>query len=239
MSNSNSPYQGRKHKLHSDTDAPPKSMKRVRLESMLERLSLRSDGESPQRKATFQINPLLESTEPRPKKRRMVDLDDLISEKMASAYKDHILQGLILIRFCHPLTILVRHFQLWVKRLFNGFVRKYNERNKGARCMRPFRDFSRIIALTRDLSLAFTFQDLLNIVLEENALELQRLVLKKDKKLDSEKLQEIKDEEEMARESSYTYWDRVSALTGDVDMDEYGGEFPPRHGMERDSFTRS
>ncbi|OBA20169.1 hypothetical protein METBIDRAFT_45413 [Metschnikowia bicuspidata var. bicuspidata NRRL YB-4993] len=204
-------------------------MKRARLETMLENLTLQGNAET-SRKPHFQVNPLIEPLEPEPKKRRTADLDTLILEKMAEAYKDHMLQGLAVVRYAHPVSVLVWHFQQWVKRLFNMFVRKYNQR-PGLRNMRPFRDFGRIMALTRDANVAFTYRDLLGIVLEENAIETQRLLRKREDRLGCQRLQEIKDEEELARESSYTYWDRVSALSGDVsalsgdvNMDEYGSD---------------
>lgn len=226
MSGSGSFEYKRKHKLQAETEVFLRPAKRVRLESMLEKLSLHNEPEAfCQQKPRYQVNPLVDSQEPQVKKRRTADLDSIILEKMAEAYKDHILLGLMLIHYCHPLAVLVRHFQVWVKRLFNFFVRKYNERNGGVRRMRPFQSFSRIMALTRDSNVAFTYGDLLQIVLEENVLEAQRLQAKKDKTLDSEKLREIKDGEELVRESRYTYWDKVSKLSPDVDMDVYGGDY--------------
>ncbi|QBM86831.1 hypothetical protein METSCH_B00210 [Metschnikowia aff. pulcherrima] len=227
MSNPNYLHISRKHRLNTDIDASLRPAKRVRLESLLENLSLHNDP-SPHHTQALKINPLLDQAETQTKKRRATDLNSIILEKMAEAYKDRILQGLAISRYIHPFAIVIRHFQRWLRRLFNNFVRKYNERAKGLRYIKPFKSFAGIIALTNDPSVAFTYTDLLNIVLDENAIEAQRLRHKRDKNLDSKKLREITDEEELRRESSYRYWDRVSYVTSDIDMEDFGGASPTK-----------
>lgn len=204
---------GRKHRLDADTGV--RGSKRIRLDTLMERLLL--DAEERPRK--LRINPLVEIDTPLGRVKSTTRVDDLIGEKMAQAYKDHILQGYVLIKYTHPLTQIVRHFQQWVKRHFNTFVHKFNESNPHREQVPKFRTFRKIWALVECQPARLSYQELMEIVTRESAIEVGFLKMKQDRRLDYEKLQEIKDEEQLAKECSYKYWDRMPGISADVEME--------------------
>lgn len=191
--------------------------KRVRVEQLLEKLLL--DGKAAAKtQVDYDVNPLLDFSDDRKRKKRP-GIDSVISEKIRLEYKDQVLRGLTMIRYMPPITIIILHFHAWVKRLFNNFIRKYNRTHAGQRQVGFFRSFYKIMAMVEDPRIGLTYANLYDIVIRESEMETRMLVLKKSNKLDSKKIQEIRDEESLARECNYKYWDRMGDLP-EVDMDD-------------------
>lgn len=204
---------GRKHKLSSLE--PPRAKKRVRLEAMLESLSL---GGSRRASSPVYINPLA-IHEKSQKKQKRNDIDSIISGKLYECYKQDLLRGFKVIRYKHPVAIIMWRFKSWIKRLFNVFITKYNRQNPHVQPMKTFRDYAQIMALVEDKKVNFSLADLLHIVVQESGLEVKAIERKREMSADSTKLQEIKEEEDVVKQCNYHYWDRLRTRPADVDMD--------------------
>ncbi|SGZ47070.1 CIC11C00000003272 [Sungouiella intermedia] len=222
----------RKHLLSEDPE-PPISVKKIRLETLLQNLTL--EPTRPIAKpAKFSINTMFNSEQDSPRQSR---IDSYISEKIMQEFKDKLYQDNALIKWVPPFLVITAHFQRWVKRLFNMFVKRFNEHNPHRAPIRRFPTYLKIIQLVRDPNVAFTLDDLANILKEYNLIESRKLALKKDKRADSKKVEEIHEEERIARETKYAYWDRFSNLREDVVMEEgiYGLDME----MDSDSPVRA
>lgn len=216
----------RKHGLGDEPDFSGGTRKRIRLDTLLKNLSLDDHKIAVPKGARFRVNPLLGSTDPDDSKKKRTRIDEIINERIIDEYNTKMLEGLVLIKWEQPLFVIMKHFHLWVKRLFNNFVKEYNRSNPGRKPVPRFRDYRKIIALVSDPSVLLTWTDLWNIIKRQNASERRNLEFKKDKRLDSSKLQEIRDEEDIAKDCKYTYWDRFASVPQDMDMDAVDGSDP-------------
>lgn len=208
----------RKHRLSDDN--PPNLSKKIRLDTLL--LNLTLDPDKPRikpiaRPYKYAINSLVDSDND---SLRQSSIDAYISEKIIQQFKDKILNDYALIRWVPPLMVIALSFQRWVKRLFNAFVRRFNDTHPDRKPIKRFSSYQKIIRLVQDPNVAFTLDDLANIVLEYNELERKKLALKKDKRADSKKVEEMHEEEQLARESRYAYWDRFGNIEHDVVMED-------------------
>lgn len=206
----------RKHRLVEDPD-PPLSFKKIRLDTLLQNLTLEP---SPHRHlakpAKLTINSMLNTDQEYPQRSR---IDSYISEKMMQEFKDKIHQDNAVIRWMPPIMVITAHFQRWVKRLFNMFVKHFNESHPDRKSIRRFPTYMKIMQLVRDPHVAFTLDDLAGILREYNAIERKKLALKRDKRADSKKVEEMHEEEELAKGTSYAYWDRFRNLQDEVMVD--------------------
>lgn len=205
----------RKHRL-SDDPGPLYTAKRVRLDTLLLNLSL--DPDKPIAKpAKFSISSAINTEMQYPPQ---TAIDSYISEKMYKDFKDKYYNDLALIRWTLPIVVIATHFQRWVKRLFNAFVVRFNENNPNRKPVKKFTSYNKIIQLVQNPSVAFTIEDLGNILKEYNILERKKLALKRDKRADSKKVEEMHEIEQIVRESKYAYWDRFSDINDDVVMED-------------------
>lgn len=193
--------------------------KRVKVEQLLSNLLLENDT-TPIKYgiSDFDLNPLLEFSDDK-KWKKTFGIDSIISDKIFQGFKDKVLQGLAVIRYMLPITVLVLHFRLWIKRLFNNFVRKYNRNHPEKRQVSTFRNFYKIMAMVEDPKMNFTYANLFEIVIQENEIEAHSIMLKKSHTLDSKKVEEIRENESLAKECNYKYWDRMSEFPGDYEME--------------------
>lgn len=222
----------RKHRLLDDP-GPLHTSKRVRLDALLQNLSL--DADRPIAKpARVTINA---SIEPDLRYPAQTKLDLYISEKMYKDFKDKYFNDLALIRWQPPLMVIALHFQRWVKRLFNAFVVRFNENNPDREPTKKFPSYHKIIQLVEDPNVAFTIEDLGNILMEHNMLEHRKLELKRDKRADSKKVEEMHEMEQIVRETKYAYWDKFGMLNADVVMEDGVYELLETE-MELDESTR-
>ncbi|QEL59845.1 transcription elongation factor SPT6 [Candidozyma auris] len=101
--------------------------KRVRLDKLLSKLSLEQD-EPPAKKPfkiepdNIDINPLLDfsNEDARPK----TTIDTYISERLMASMRQKAQEGLAVGRWYVPAGIVILHFQRWVRRLFNAFIKR-------------------------------------------------------------------------------------------------------------------
>lgn len=206
----------RKHGL-ADDPCPSVSFKKVRLDTLLENLTLDSNPNRPIAKpAKFTINSMLNTDQEPPRKTK---IDSYISEKIMQEFTDKIHQDNALIKWMPPIFVITAHFQRWVRRLFNLFVKHFNESHPDRKPIRRFPSYLKVMQLVRDPHVAFTLDDLANILKEYNAIERKKLALKSDKRADSKKVEEMHEEEELAKDINYAYWDRFSNLHENVVMD--------------------
>lgn len=187
--------------------------KKIRLDTLLERLTLEPKSKI---RPSYTVNPLLEKNT---KGEKRVTIDELISERIIKEYQNKVLEDYAVIKWVLPLYLIMFHFQRWVKRLFNNFVREFNESNPQRKPVRLFRDYGKIMSLVHDPQVQLSARDLGSILSTQNAAERRKLQLKNDKKMDSARLQEIHDEEQLARECKYTYWDKVASLPEEDGME--------------------
>lgn len=192
---------------HSLDDEPSK--KRVRLDSLLLQLSLSNDEKVEAQK--FNINPLLSM-----KKQRAAPLDKFMSERIIQEFTEKLKRDQAVGFWTPPLAIVAFHFERWVRRLFNSFVRGYNLGRPDKKPVRPFRDYFKILELVGNPQIQFTMQDLWNILRKENALEQKRIRKRRRRSVDEDEvnLSEVK----------YAYWDRFAQISEDLEMEDVGEE---------------
>lgn len=127
-------------------------------------------------------------------------------------------EGLAVGRWYIPAGIVILHFQRWVKRLFNRFVRRYNATHPDRAPVRTFRSYSKIVKFVYS-EVNFSLDDLRQVVMEENYREQRELTLRRNARENKRYIEEITEEESIAAESLYTYWDRFAEASGDIEME--------------------
>lgn len=187
--------------------------KRVRIDRLLSKLSL--DEPSPIEQ-DLKINPLLEFSdeESRPKS----SIDKYISEKLIASMQAKAQEGLAVGRWYIPAAIVSLHFQRWVRRLFNRFIRRYNASHPERTSVKTFRSYFNIVKFVCS-EVNFSLDDLRQAVMEENVREQREIVQRRHAREDKRHFEEITEEESLAAESLYTYWDRFAEASGDMDME--------------------
>lgn len=121
-----------------------------------------------------------------------------------------------LIQYYKPHFVLSYHFENWVIRLFNRFIRKYNKRTNGVQ-IKKFTFYSKIMNLINLKDINFTFNDLLHILEQEYKLEALRLNKKrKNKKVKDSTTDEADDK--IFESIKYNYWDTLREVNKDFEM---------------------
>lgn len=207
----------RKHRLD-DSDIVF-SNKRVKVEQLLLNLLLENNNEVPT-VTDFNVNPLIDFSNDLIKKLKQTGIDSMISEKIYQSYKNRVLEGLTMIRYMLPITVLILHFHIWVKRLFNNFIRKFNCNHPNGKQVGLFRSYYKIMAIVEDPKINFTYANLYDVVIQENEIEARSLIMKRDHKLDSKKIEELRESETLVKECNYKYWDRMNQFPGDIEMED-------------------
>lgn len=124
-----------------------------------------------------------------------------------------------LIKWYKPHFVLSYHFENWVLRLFNTFIRKYNKRSNG-NPIKQFNFYSKIMNLISLKDVHFTYKDLLSILEQENKLEILKLNRKRRnrhyKKQDDTSIDGTDDKN--FENLKYNYWDTLREVNKDFEM---------------------
>lgn len=221
-------FGSRKHRLGGDTYRS--SHKRIKLDSLLEDLHLDEPPRKKPHRKEAKYEPVVESVKFIPTSSKTT-IENLVAASMLESYHIQMAKDLALLRWVPIPVILGLHFQRWVKRLFNAFVRRFNANNSGRKPVPYFRTYEKIMRLVEDQNSGFTINDLRQILMEQNLREQHYLEVKRDKKVESKKLEEIREGEQLSRKIRYNYWDRFADVVEDSDMldvDEESGQSTPQ-----------
>ncbi|KAI5948766.1 hypothetical protein KGF57_005164 [Candida theae] len=140
-------------------------------------------------------------------------LDSYINEKITQHFQDIITEGLKVLPWYNYRFLVLYRLQRWFVKLFNRFIRKYNAKNNTS--IRSFKDHNQILQVVRDGLLSW--QELGNIINEENKLEMKRLSLKEEKRQAKRDNKKIEEETEAYKDLGYNYWDNLN-FDRDLDM---------------------
>lgn len=193
------------------------SQKRIKLDSLLENLHLDEPPRKKPHRREPKFEPVVESVKFIPTSSKSA-IDNLVAASMLESYHIQMAKDLALLRWVPFPVILGLHFQRWVKRLFNAFVRRFNANNSDRKPVPYFRTYEKIMRLVNDPNSGFTFYDLRQVLKEQNIREQHYLELKRDKKVESRKLEEIREDEQLSRKVKYNYWDRFADVVEDSEM---------------------
>lgn len=123
-----------------------------------------------------------------------------------------------LLKWCHPICVVIFHFHNWCLRNVNSFVKKYNERNPVDK-IPIFRTYERLENYLKLKRKAIKTEDFWTIVLYENLNEQKALLQKRRNKDDKESTDASFEQlEEELGDVRYNYWDRNTE--NDIDMEQ-------------------
>ena len=191
------------------------SGKRVKLDSLLKNLSL-EDQENENR---YIINPKItyENIFSKSGSRYCTltesQLASNLNEKLTRSFKNALESGLRLILWYNAKFLIMYRYQKWFVKLFNRFIKKYNEKNRVS--ISTFHSFTEIMKLVRDRLI--TLEDLANIIDQENQLEIKRLELKQEMRRLEKRFEEVTAEQDAYQDLKYNYWDNLK-FDKDLDM---------------------
>ncbi|KAI5969304.1 hypothetical protein CANMA_001624 [Candida margitis] len=221
----------KKHALDYDTDYDSdnggindRAGKRIKLDTLFKNLKLDENkpaGSSSNGKEKEYFLPNFKSplgggifkTKPAPRSYTSSHLDSFINDRIVNHFQNIITSGLKVIPWYNYRFLVLYRLQKWFVKLFNRFIRKYNTKNNSS--IRPFKNHEQIIQLVRDGLLSWN--DLRNIINEENKLEIKRLSLKEEKRQAKKDDKMIEEETETFKELGYNYWDNLK-FDKDLDM---------------------
>ncbi|CAX39743.1 conserved hypothetical protein [Candida dubliniensis CD36] len=191
------------------------SGKRVKLDSLLKNLSL-EDQENENR---YIINPkityenIFSKSGSRYSTLTESQLASNLNEKLTRSFKNSLESGLRLILWYNAKFLIMYRYQKWFVKLFNRFIKKYNEKNRVS--ISTFHSFTEIMKLVRDRLI--TLKDLANIIDQENQLEIKRLELKQEMRRSEKRFEEVTAEQDAYQDLKYNYWDNLK-FDKDLDM---------------------
>lgn len=191
------------------------SGKRVKLDSLLKNLSL-EDQENENR---YIINPkityenIFSKSGSRYSTLTESQLASNLNEKLTRSFKNSLESGLRLILWYNAKFLIMYRYQKWFVKLFNRFIKKYNEKNRVS--ISTFHSFTEIMKLVRDRLI--TLKDLANIIDQENQLEIKRLELKQEMRRLEKRFEEVTAEQDAYQDLKYNYWDNLK-FDKDLDM---------------------
>ncbi|KAI5950752.1 hypothetical protein KGF54_003826 [Candida jiufengensis] len=229
----------KKHSLEDDDDSSDeenikdfRSGKRIKLDSLLEDLKLNEDKNSTH---PFINNKEKDKDKDKDKSKRdyvipkysggifkkpsnpqsytSSQLDSYINDKIVDHFQNIITSSLKIIRWYNYKFLVVFRLQKWFIKLFNRFVKKYNLKNNSS--IRPFKSYDQIIALIHEKFI--TWNDLKNIIDEENKLEMKRLYIKEENRKTQKDKANIEKETAAYKNLGYNYWDNLK-FDKDLDM---------------------
>lgn len=129
-----------------------------------------------------------------------------VAERMLSQYHEMMQSRHQLIRPYNSQLLVAYRFQTWVVRMFNRFIRRYNEAHQTR--IKPLQSYYKLMVMVEQGQI--DFGEMVRIVFEENGIELRRLRLKFDKRPSSDSLDQ--------NCLHYDYWVRNNVEIGDMDM---------------------
>lgn len=221
-----------------------KNGKRIKLDNLLQELSLDDDDiDVKSKKAThsfieskasklsqqtdYVVNPSInlksysvfkKSSSPQPTI-NSPNINSYVMEKLVQHFHTLYNSKSALIQWYKPHLILSYHFENWVIRLFNRFIRKYNKRSNGIP-IKKFKFYSKIMNLINLKEISFTYNDLLLILEQENKLEELKLNRKgKIRDYNKEKDSYTDEKDDKTFENiKYNYWDTLRGVNKDFEM---------------------
>lgn len=140
------------------------------------------------------------------------NLTSKLNHILADHFQNLLHSGLQVIRWYDYRVVVIYRYRKWFVKLWNRFLKKYNERNKVY--IRAFTSMEQILKLIQDNLI--TWNDINNIISQENELEMKRLELKHELRNLNKRFQEIDDENDAFKNIGYNYWDN---LNFDKDLD--------------------
>mmetsp|Transcript_1462 Transcript_1462/g.1458 ORF Transcript_1462/g.1458 Transcript_1462/m.1458 type:complete len:237 (+) Transcript_1462:202-912(+) len=144
------------------------------------------------------------------------NINSYVMERLAQHFHTVYNSKSALIQWYKPHFVLSYHFERWVIRLFNRFIRKYNKRSNGAK-IKQITFYSKIMNLINLKDINFTFNDLLHILEQENKLEALRLN-KKRKNREEKELPIDETDDKIFENIKYNYWDTLREVNKDFEM---------------------
>ncbi|CAH6722049.1 hypothetical protein CLIB1444_08S00694 [[Candida] jaroonii] len=175
--------------------------KKIRLDNIFKNLTI-SD------KPKFEINPQIKTFNDEKE-----DLNTYIADKLMETFAAKIHKDSQVIKRYNRYYLVIYHFQKWILRLFNRFITNYNKFNTPK--LPRFKNFVKLLKFIDVNQYNFTYNDLLNLVLKENSVELNKLLSKQQK---NDKIKELDDLD--YEEIKYNYWDRFQSFEGTDMMDD-------------------
>ncbi|KAK6460575.1 hypothetical protein DFJ63DRAFT_315241 [Scheffersomyces coipomensis] len=152
-------------------------------------------------------------------KTNMNDLNQYFSNKLLDDYQQYIESNLKVIKWYNYRFLIVIKFQHWCLRLFNRFIRKFNNENHLK--IPKFNHYDKIMKLIQEQKLAVN--DYLTILNNENNIDMaklhqkqqQRTLKRKSRVLSHHHHHDLDDNEDL-KDIRYNYWD---TLKFDIDVD--------------------
>lgn len=234
----------RSYEENEDSYDLAKNGKRIKLDNLLQELSLDDDDiDVKSKKAThsfieskasklsqqtdYVVNPSInlksysvfkKSSSP-PPTINSPNINSYVMEKLVQHFHTLYNSKSALIQWYKPHLILSYHFENWVIRLFNRFIRKYNKRSNGIP-IKKFKFYSKIMNLINLKEISFTYNDLLLILEQENKLEELKLNRKrKIRDYNKEKDSDTDEKDDKTFENiKYNYWDTLRGVNKDFEM---------------------
>lgn len=147
------------------------------------------------------------------------NINAYLTQRIIHQYTQEYKSQLAIIPHYDRFQVLMNHLHCWILRLFNRFIVKYNKSNNTR--IGKVRSFLKILQMIHLSSIQFNYYDLMTIIDQENHLEAialqKRLAAAKSK---SVSIEEIEEESFTFNDVRYNYWDKISNLDQDIDMEE-------------------
>ncbi|KAG7662794.1 uncharacterized protein J8A68_003648 [[Candida] subhashii] len=200
-----------------DDEVTDSSGKKIKLDSIFQNLSISESKSSKQpeekKNTCFVINPGITTKYGGIHKRvpsgstipRSLSINSFLNERLNEHLNELLIKSLSLVHWYDYRFLVIYWYQKWFIKLFNRFVRKYNERN-GTSIPR-FKTYDKILQLVNDNMLSSV--DLFNIISQENELEIHRLRVKQEKRELRKGAEDSKSEQEIYGNIKYDYWDTI------------------------------
>lgn len=112
-----------------------------------------------------------------------------------------------LIKWCHPICVIIFHLHTWCLRNVNNFIRKYNKRNPMDK-VPIFKTYERFETFLELKQRRIKCDDFWNILLHENSIEQKMLAQRRDNRKSGNASPELLEED--LGDIKYNYWDKSS-----------------------------
>lgn len=174
--------------------------KKIRLDNIFKNLTISDEPK-------FEINPQIKTFQ-----EEKDNLNTYIADKLMESFVAKIHKDSQVIKRYNMFYLLIYHFQRWILRLFNRFVTNYNKFNTPK--LPHFKNFAKLLKFIDINQFNFTYNDLIQLILRENTMELNKLQLKQQH---NDKIKELDDLD--YEEIKYNYWDKFQGYEMDIMMD--------------------
>ncbi|KAK6202492.1 uncharacterized protein RJT21DRAFT_20075 [Scheffersomyces amazonensis] len=142
-------------------------------------------------------------------------LNQYFSNKLYENYKQYINSHLKVIKWYNFKFLIVYVFQKWCVKLFNKFIKKFNQQNNSK--IPKFSSYEKIIRLIREGKL--TIDDYFTILLNENNLDMIELKKRQARRRQRIEIANSVEDNLDIKDIKYTYWDNIK-FDPDTDMEK-------------------